>query len=81
VAGIVLLAIVPSIYKGKEWTMKIELTAYAVPSVGGMFMFLPYISWVGGIPIPLMISFVGLLGYISVFLFHRYDSKVEKLRT
>ena len=78
-AGIVLLAIVPSIYKGKEWTMKIELTAYAVPSVGGMFMFLPYISWVGGIPIPLMISFVGLLGYISVFLFHRYDSKVEKI--
>ncbi|MBY8979276.1 MAG: hypothetical protein KGD72_02690 [Candidatus Lokiarchaeota archaeon] len=79
VAGIVLLAIVPSIYKGKEWTRKVELTAYAVAAVGGMFMFLPYISWVGGLPIPLFICFVGLLGYISVFLFHRYDSTLEKI--
>jgi hypothetical protein len=79
VAGIVLLAIVPSIYKGKEWTMKVELTAYAVPSVGGMFMFLPYISWVGGFPIPIIICFVGLLGYMSVFLFHYYGSISAKI--
>jgi hypothetical protein len=79
VAGIVLLAIVPSIYKGKEWTMKVELTAYAVPAIGGMFMFLPYISFVGGFPIPMMISFVGLLGYVSVFLFHYYNSYLEKI--
>ena len=63
VAGIVLLAIVPSIYKGKEWTMKVELTAYSIPAVSGMFMFLPYVSFVGGFPIPMIISFVGLLGY------------------
>jgi len=79
VAGIVLLAMVPSIYQGKEWTMKVELTAYAVPSVGGMFMFLPYISFVEGFPIPIMISFVGLLGYLSVFLFHYYGSILEKI--
>ena len=78
-AGIVLLAITPSIFKGEVWTRKIELTAYAVPSVGGMFMFLPYISFVGGFPIPIMVSFVGLLGYISVFLFHRYNSTLEKI--
>jgi len=77
--GIVLLAIVPSIYKGKEWTMKVELTAYAIPSVGGMFMFLPYISWVGGIPIPLFISFVGLLGFWSVILLHKHDNLLEKI--
>ena len=79
IAGIVLLTIAPSIYMGKEWTRKVELTAYAVPAVGGMFMFLPYISWVGGLPIPMFICFVGLLGYISVFLFHRYDSTLEKI--
>jgi len=79
VAGIVLLAITPSILKGEVWTRKVELTAYAVPSVGGMFMFLPYISWVGGLPIPLFICFVGLLGYLSVFLFHRYGNTVEKI--
>ena len=79
VAGIVLLAIAPSILKGEVWTRKVELTAYAIPSVGGMFMFLPYISWVGGFPIPMMISLVGLIGYISVFLFHRYDSTLDKI--
>jgi len=79
VAGIVLIAIAPSILKGEEWTRKVELTAYAVPSVGGMFMFLPYISFVGGFPIPMMVSFVGLIGYVSVFLFHRYDSTSEKI--
>ena len=79
IAGIVLLAIVPSIYKGKEWTMKVELTAYAVPAVGGMFMFLPYISWVGGFPIPMIITFVGLLGFWSVFLFHKHDNLLEKI--
>ena len=79
VAGIVLLAITPSILKGEVWTRKVELTAYAIPSVGGMFMFLPYISFVGGFPIPMLISFVGLLGYVSVFLFHKYNSTLEKI--
>ena len=74
--GIVLLTLVPSIYKGKEWTMKVELTAYAIPSVGGMFMFLPYISFVEGFPIPMIISFVGLLGFWSVFLLHKHDNSL-----
>jgi len=79
VAGIVLLAITPSILKGEVWTRKVELTAYAIPSVGGMFMFLPYISFVGGFPIPMIISFVGLLGFWSVLLFHKHDSLLEKI--
>ncbi|MFX1446789.1 MAG: hypothetical protein ACFFCG_01470 [Promethearchaeota archaeon] len=79
VAGIILIAIVPSIYKGKEWTMKVELTAYAVPAVSGMFMFLPYISFVGGFPIPLIICFIGLIGFWSVFLFHKFESLLEKI--
>jgi len=79
VAGIVLIAIIPSIYKGNEWTVKVELTAYAVPSIGGMFMFLPYISFVGGFPIPMIISFVGLLGFWSVFLFHKHNNLFEKI--
>ena len=79
VAGIVLIAIIPSIYKGKEWTMKVELTAYAVPSISGMFMFLPFISFVGGFPIPLIICFVGLIGFWSVFIFHKFDNLLEKV--
>jgi hypothetical protein len=79
VAGIVLIAILPSIYKGKEWTMKVELTAYAVPSVSGMFMFLPFISFVGGFPIPLIICFIGLIGFWSVFILHKYNNLLEKI--
>jgi hypothetical protein len=79
VAGIALIAIIPSIYKGKVWTMKVELTAYAVPSVSGMFMFLPYISFVGGFPIPMIISFVGLIGFWSVILFHKHKNSLEKI--
>lgn len=78
-AGIVLLAIVPSIYKGKEWTMKVKITAYSIPAVSGMFMFLPYISFVGGFPIPMIISFVGLLGFWSVILCHKHDNLLGKI--
>ena len=59
--------------------MKVELTAYSIPAVSGMFMFLPYISFVGGFPIPMMISFVGLLGYWSVILCHKHDNLLTKI--
>ena len=73
VAGITLLSISPSIYKGKDWTYPLALSAFAIPSVGGMFMFLPYISFVGGFPLPMVVSWAGLLGYWSTLLLHRSD--------
>jgi hypothetical protein len=63
VAGITLLVISPSIYKGEEWTFPVSLLLYAVPAISGMFMFLPYISFVGGFPLPMTISWIGLAGY------------------
>ncbi|MCP4762434.1 MAG: hypothetical protein GY870_11685 [archaeon] len=79
VAGITLLVIAPSIYKGEEWVNPVELTAYAIPSVGGMFMFLPHISFVEGFPIPLIICFVGVAGFWSVFILRESDDKMQKL--
>jgi len=77
VAGIALLVITPAIYKGEEWTFPVALTAFSVAAVGGMFMFLPYISWVGGFPLPMVISWVGLLGFWAI-IFLRKSERVEK---
>lgn len=77
VAGIVLLVITPSIYKGEDWTFPVALAAFSIPAVGGMFMFLPYISWVGGFPVPMVISWVGLLGFWGI-IFLRHAERVEK---
>jgi hypothetical protein len=73
IAGVTLLAISPAIYNGKDWTLPVALTAYAVPSISGMFMFLPYISWVGGFPLPMVISWAGLAGFWVTLLLRKSD--------
>lgn len=78
VAGITLITIAVKIYQGEEWTYPTALVAYSMPSIGGMFMFLPYISWVGGFPLPMTISWVGLLGFVSIILL-RAGKRIEKL--
>jgi hypothetical protein len=73
VAWITLLMISPSIYKGDEWTFPVSLLLYAVPAISGMFMFLPYISFVGGFPLPMVISWVGLAGYWGTILLQNVE--------
>lgn len=70
IAGMTLLVISPAIYRNQPWTTPVALTAYAMPSVGGMFMFLPFVSWVDGrFPLPLIITAVGLAGYwVTIWL-------------
>jgi hypothetical protein len=77
VAGATLLVISPAIYRGEGWTPAVALVAYAVPSISGMFMFLPYISWVEGFPLPMVISWVGLLGFWTMLLL-RKSERAEK---
>lgn len=74
IGGITLILLAWPIYQEEEWTYPAGLLAAAFPSAGGMFMFLPYISWVEGFPIPLVISFVGL-AFFWTFIFLR---KVDK---
>jgi hypothetical protein len=78
VAGITLLAIAWPIYQGSGWTFPVGLSAYAIPSVGGMFMFLPYISFVGGFPLPMVLSWAGLAGFWSMLLLQKRD-RMQKL--
>ena len=77
VAGMTLIVISQEIKKGEEWTYGLAMFLFAMPAVGGMFMFLPYVSWVEGFPLPLIISAIGLTGYWS-FIFLRKGAMIEK---
>ncbi|TEU00765.1 MAG: hypothetical protein E3J30_02130 [Anaerolineales bacterium] len=77
VAGIALIVISQAIRRGEEWTYPVAMALLALPAIGGMFMFLPYISWVDGFPIPLIISAIGLSGYWS-FIFLRKAETIQK---
>ncbi len=76
-AGAALVIISLEIKKGTEWSFPLALSLFAVPSIGGFFMFLPYISWVPGFPMPMIIAFVGLTGYWA-FIFLRKGDKIAK---
>ena len=77
VAGVTLLVVSQEIKKGSEWTYPLAMSLFAIPAIGGMFMFLPYISWVEGFPLPLVIAATGLTGYWS-FIFLRKGKMIEK---
>ena len=76
-AGAALIIISLEIKKGTEWSYPLALSLFALPSIGGFFMFLPYISWVPGFPMPMIIAFVGLTGYWA-FIFLRKGERVAK---
>ena len=76
-AGAALIIISLEIKKGTEWSFSLALSLFALPSIGGFFMFLPYISWVPGFPMPMIIAFVGLTGYWA-FIFLRKGESVTK---
>jgi len=80
VAGAALIIISGEIKKGSEWTYPLALTLFALPSVGGMFMFLPYISFVDGFPLPMTISWIGLVGYFSFIFLRKADLSVKLTR-
>ena len=77
VAGAALIVISQEIRKGEEWTYPLAVALFALPAIGGMFMFLPYVSFVDGFPIPMIISAIGLTGYWS-FIFLRKGEKAQK---
>lgn len=77
VAGATLIIISQEIKKGEEWTYPLAMALFALPSIGGMFMFLPYVSWVEGFPLPLIIAAIGLTGFWS-FIFLRAGEKMQK---
>jgi len=71
--GIALLLLARPIAQGKEWAFPSGLLASAFPSAGGMFMFMPYVSFVDGFPLPLVVSFVGLAFFWSLVLLRKVE--------
>jgi hypothetical protein len=80
VAGAALIVISGEIRKGSEWTYPLSMALFALPSIGGMFMFLPYVSWVDGFPLPMVISFIGLTGYFSFIFLRKEEISVKWTR-
>jgi len=80
VAGVTLLVIATQIKKGEEWTYPLSMALFALPSIGGFFMFLPYISWVPGFPLPMVISFIGLTGYWAFIFLRKAETMVKWTR-
>jgi hypothetical protein len=77
IGGIALLLLARPIYRGEEWTFPVALLASAFPSAGGMFMFMPYVSFVDGFPIPMTVSIVGLIFFWSLILLRNVDKWVK----
>lgn len=73
IGGTALVLFSRPIYRGEEWTYPASLLVSAFPSAGGMFMFLPYVSWVEGFPIPMIISWVGLGFFWPMILIRNVD--------
>lgn len=80
VAGVTLILISKEIRKGTEWTYPLAMALFALPAIGGMFMFLPYVSFVPGFPIPMIISAFGLTGYWSFIFLRKAERKVKWAR-
>lgn len=77
IGGIALILLARPIYRGEEWTFPAALLASAFPSAGGMFMFMPYVSFVDGFPIPMIVSMVGLAFFWSLILLRNVDKWVK----
>lgn len=68
IGGITLLLVASSLYRGKEWAFPLAMLAAAFPSAGGMFMVMPYVSFIDGFPLPLAVSMAGLVFFWSAIL-------------
>ena len=83
IAGITLIVIARSIRECKEWTFPLGLLASAFPASGGMFMMLPYVSFVPGLPLPMLVSLTGLLFFLCLILLRKVNTqkKIAQLLT
>jgi hypothetical protein len=80
VAGVTLIVIASQIKKGEGWTYPLAVALFALPAIGGMFMFLPYISFVPGFPLPMIIAFIGLSGYWAFIFLRKSENAVKWTR-
>ncbi|MBN1453772.1 MAG: hypothetical protein JW963_22350 [Anaerolineales bacterium] len=77
VAGLVLLVIALPLYRGERWTRGLALLCLAIPSMGGAYMIVPWMNFVGsvegGFPPAVIIMTIGLLPYFAILLAEKVD--------
>ena len=79
VAGVTLFAIAKALYDGKVWARGLALLCFAVPSMGGAYMIVPWMNFVGskegGFPPAVLIMAIGLIPYFTILLADKGDLK------
>ena len=77
VGGIVLLVIAKDLYNGEKWSRGLALLCLAFPSIGGGYMLVPWINFVGseqgGFPPAVIIMMIGLIPYFALLLLDKGD--------
>ena len=79
IGGIALLVIAKPLYEGKAWARGLALLSLAVPSMGGAYMIVPWMNFVGskegGFPPAIIIMMIGLIPYFAILLADKGDLK------
>ena len=79
IAGIALLVIVIQVLNGKEWARGLALLCLSIPAMGGAYMIVPWMNFVGskegGFPPAIIIMTIGLIPYFTVLLAEKVDGK------
>lgn len=77
IAGIVLLVIALPLFRGERWTRGLALICLAVPSIGGAYMIVPWMNFIGsaqgGFPPAVAIMTIGLVPYFALLLAEKVD--------
>jgi hypothetical protein len=77
IAGIVLLVIAVPLYQGERWTRGLALLCLAVPSIGGAYMIVPWMNFIGsaqgGFPPAVTMMTIGLIPYFAILLAEKVD--------
>lgn len=77
IAGVVLLVIALPLFRGERWTRGLALLCLAIPSMGGAYMIVPWMNFVGsaegGFPPAVIIMTIGLIPYFALLLAEKVD--------
>jgi len=77
IAGIALLVIALPLYRGERWTRGLALLCLAVPAIGGAYMIVPWMNFIGsakgGFPPAVSMMMIGLIPYFAILLADKVD--------
>ena len=77
IAGIALLVIALPLFRGERWTRGLALLLLAIPAIGGAYMIVPWMNFVGsvkgGFPPAVTMMAIGLIPYFALLLAEKVD--------